>query len=136
MQVWGSAPLFAKYCGYSSIENSFLSLSISGALHALTGFFAVAGTYYTCHKGFYSGMGWNALSAALIAQSNPLAIIPVSLVLSWLYTSADRVALTQGFGFDISGIIQGVVLFSIAIPFTIDSIHTEKHTRQSAGDKK
>ena len=67
-------------------------------------------------------MGWNALSASLIVSSNPLALIPASLVLAWLYTSADRVALTQGFAFDIGGIVQGCVLFAIAIPFSIEKI--------------
>ena len=117
MQVWGKAPLFARYCGYSSAANTYLSLAVSGALHALTGFFAIAGTYYTCHKGFYANMGWNALNVALISASNPLAAIPTSLVLAWLFTSASRVSLTQGFSFDIAGIVQSVILFSIAIPF-------------------
>ena len=117
--IWGKAPLFAKYSGYSSWVNSFSTLCISGAFHAVTGFFAVAGTYYTCHKGFYSGMGWNALSTALIASGNPISILPAALVLSWIYTSADRVGLTQGFNFDISGIIQSCILFSIAIPFVV-----------------
>ncbi len=119
MQIWGSAPEFAEYCGYSARANNFFSLMISGALHGLTGFFAVCGTYYTCHKGFYANMGWNALSASLIVSSNPLSLIPVSLILSWLYTSADRVGLTQGFGFDISGIVSGCILFAIAIPFAV-----------------
>jgi len=129
MQVWGTAPLFARYCGYSRPLNTYGSLATSGALHALTGFFAVVGTYYTCHKGFYSGMGWNALSVALIAQSNPLMTIPSALLLAWLYTSADRVSLTQGFSFDVSGIIQGIILFSIAIPFTISKIKTTAHIK-------
>ncbi|MCR5724998.1 MAG: hypothetical protein K6G80_07930 [Treponema sp.] len=115
--IWGKAPLFARASGYSSTAASFGPLAVSGALHALTGFFAVCGTYYTCHKDFYVNMGWNGLSCALIVSARPLALIPSALVLSWLYTSAGRVALTQGFGFDISGIIQGVVLFAIAIPF-------------------
>ena len=129
ISIWGKAPLFAQYAGYSSFANTALSLSISGAMHALTGFFAVTGTYFTCHKGFYTSMGWNALSASLIVSSNSLALIPVSLVLSWLYTSATRVGLTQGFNFDISGIVQGVVLFTIAIPFSIDKIKQNKTLR-------
>lgn len=117
MQVWGKSKPFAIYCGYSSVENTTLSLGVTGALHALTGFIAVTGTYYTCHKGFYFGLGWNALSAALIAQSNPLLIIPSSIVLSWLYYSAGTVALTQGFGFDIQSLIEGIILFIVAFPF-------------------
>ena len=117
LRLWGTAPDFAKYCGYSTRANTYLTLAVSGALHSLTGFFAVTGTYYTCHKGFYTNMGWNALNVALISKSNPLAAIPVSLLLSWIFTSASRVSLTQGFGFDIAGIVQSVILFSIAIPF-------------------
>ena len=120
--IWGKAPLFARFCGYSSYKNTFTTLAISGALHALAGMVSICGTYYTCHKGFYSGMGWNALSASLIVSSNPLALIPASVVLAWLYTSAARVGLTQGFGFDISGIVQGCILFAIAIPFSIEKI--------------
>jgi simple sugar transport system permease protein len=116
MAIWGISEEFARYSGFSSKKNSYLSLYISGALHGLTGFFAVTGSYYTCHKDFYLGMGWNALNVTLLASSNPLLLIPFSLFLGWLYSSADRVALTQGFGFDISAIIQGVVLFTTAIP--------------------
>ena len=136
MQVWGTAPLFARYCGYSRQLNTYGSLALSGCFHALTGFLAVVGTYYTCHKGFYSGMGWNALSAALISQSNPLVLIPVSFILSWLYTSADRVSLTQGFAFDISGIIQGIILFSIAIPFTVQKIRQAKNITHNKAHSK
>lgn len=126
MKIWGQAPLFAKYCGYSPKANSYFSLAVSGALNSLTGFFAVCGTYYTCLKDFYAGLGWNALSTSLIASSNPIAIIPISFIISWLYTSCDRVSLTQGFSFDISGIIQGAVLFSIAAPLVIKKINIWK----------
>ena len=117
MQVWGTAPLFARFAGYSSAANSYASLAISGALHAMTGFFAITGCYYTCHKGFYANLGWNALNVALISSSNPLSVIPVSLMLAWIFTSASRVALTQGFDFDIAGIVQGIILFSVSLTY-------------------
>ena len=117
LTVWGKAPEFALYSGYSSKKVTYFTLTVSGALHALTGFLCVVGTYYTCHKGFANGMGWASLSASLIVSANPIALLFVSLVLGWLYTSADLVGLTQGFSFDISGIIQGFILFTIAVPF-------------------
>ncbi len=117
MQVWGTAPTFARFAGYSPAANSYSALAISGALHALTGFFAVTGCYYTCHKGFYLNMGWNALNVALISGSNPLTTIPVSLLLAWIFTSASRVSLTQGFDFDIAGIVQGIILFSVSLTY-------------------
>ena len=115
----GLANEFANYAGFPCVTYSTLSLTLSGALHSLAGYFAVTGTYYTCHKGFYMNMGWNALSAALIVHAEPSLLIPSSFLLAWLYSSADRVSLTQGFTFDISGIVQGCVLFAAAFSFVL-----------------
>lgn len=124
LRLWGISPAFATYAGLSSARTSYFVMFVSGAFHGLTAFFAVCGTYYTCYKGFYVNMGWNALSCALIVGSNPVALIPSALILSWLYTSAGRVDLTQGFGFDIAGIVQGVILFAIAIPFAVKKMRS------------
>lgn len=111
----GIAPEFGRYCGYNQKAMLFSSMAISGALHGLTGFLAVFGTYFTCHSGFYTGMGWNALTTALVASSNPIAIIPSALTLSWIFTSADKATLTGNFGFNFSALVQGIMLFSISI---------------------
>ncbi|QTQ13572.1 ABC transporter permease [Treponema parvum] len=124
LRIWGIAPEFARYCGYSEEKSMFLSLAASGAMHGLAGAIAVCGTYFTCHSGFYAGMGWNALSCALIAQSEPLLLIPASLILSWLYTSSGRVALMQEIQFDISSLIQGIILFCISFNYVARSRRT------------
>ncbi|QTQ12224.1 ABC transporter permease [Treponema parvum] len=124
LRIWGIAPEFARYCGYSEEKSMFLSLAASGAMHGLAGAIAVCGTYFTCHSGFYTGMGWNALSCALIAQSEPLLLIPASLILSWLYTSSGRVALMQEIQFDISSLIQGIILFCISFNYVARSRRT------------
>ncbi|MCK9169400.1 MAG: ABC transporter permease [Treponema sp.] len=117
LQITGISAEFADYCGYSRTKIMYGTLAAAGVLHGLTGFIAVTGTYYTCHSGFYSGLGWDALSCSLIAGSNPVALIPSSLILSCIFTSADRVALNYNSGFDISALIQGVMLSCIAIQY-------------------
>jgi len=116
LQLYGISPEFSKYSGIRQGQVLVPAALISGALHGAAGFFAVCGTYFTCHSGFYGGMGWSALSCAIIAKANPLAIIHVSAGLSWLTTSADRTALTSGLNFDLSGLIQAVVLIMTAMP--------------------
>jgi riboflavin transport system permease protein len=125
IQILGISPEFAHYCGYHENTMIYSSLLASGAFHGITGFIAVCGMYYTCHSGFYSGMGWNGLSCALIAGSNPAFLIPAGLLLSWLYTSASRVAFNQNFNFDITGLIQGIVLFTVSLHYM---------TRRTAND--
>ena len=114
--VLGVSPEFSKFAGFACPTLSMTSAFISGGMHGLCGAAAVLGTYFTCHQGFYTGSGWNAFSAALIAGANPLALIPSSLFMGFVTTYANRYALYNNFGFDISSLIQAVILFVIAFP--------------------
>ena len=122
--VWGISNEFAIYSGFSYRKNIYSVMAVDGVLHGLTGFAAVVGTYFTCHQSFSSGMGWNALTCALLANKNPLLVIPSGLFLSWLYTSSSRFSLVHNFGFDMAGIIQGIVIFVVAanVTFAEDGI--------------
>jgi len=114
--ILGTSPEFSRFAGFDCKKLSLSSALISGGLHGLAGVCAITGTYFTCHQGFYSGMGWNAFSAALIAGANPLALIPSSLIMGFMTTYANRYALFHNFGFDISSLIQAIILFLIAFP--------------------
>ena len=114
--ILGISPEFSRYAGFACRKLSMTSAILSGGLHGLAGAAAILGTYFTCHQGFYSGMGWNAFSAALIAGTNPLALIPSSFLMGFMTTYANRYALFHNFGFDISSLIQAVILFMIAFP--------------------
>lgn len=118
-RICGIAPEFALYSGFHLRSNKAAGLLLSGAFHGMTGFFAVTGTYYACQNGFYSGMGWNALTVALIAQSAPELLLPATLILSWLFTASDSLILTGDIGGGITEIIQAVVLLTITIRFAI-----------------
>ena len=112
--ILGTSPEFSRFAGFACKKLTLSSALLSGALHGLTGTAAILGTYFTCHQGFYTGMGWNAFSAALIAGANPLALIPSSFLMGFMITNANRYALFHNFGFDMSGLLQAVILFGIA----------------------
>ena len=116
LQILGITPEFAGFAGFKLNNLLYTSSVLSGGLHGLCGALAICGTYFTCHSGFYTGMGWNAFSAALIAGSNPLLLIPSSLFMGFITTYSNRYALYHNFGFDISSLIQAVILFIISFP--------------------
>ena len=116
LSIYGISPRFSKYSGLGLTKLSFSSAFISGGMHGLCGLLAIIGTYYTCHLGFFQGMGWNALSAALIAKANPLFLIPSSFFMAFITTYANKFALYNNLGFDISSIIQAVILLLISFP--------------------
>jgi len=115
ISIYGIAAEFSKYAGFSIKKIELSTALISGALNGITGFAAICGIYYSCHQGFYSGIGWNSLSVAIISKLNPFLIIPVSIFMSFAITLADNYALFHNFDFDVSGLIQGIIIFIIAI---------------------
>ena len=114
LRTLGVSPEFSRFAGFACPRLSLTSALISGALHGLAGAAAILGTYFTCHQGFYSGMGWNAFSAALIAGANPLLLIPSSIFMGLITTYSNKFAMYHNFGFDISGLLQAGILFVIA----------------------
>jgi len=113
LTITGTANQFAQYTGIKTTQLQGWALFASGALHGLTGFFAVTGAYYTCHSGFYSGMGWNALTVALIAARKPVFLAPSALLLAYLFTASNKAVLSGTLNFDLPGILQGSILFFI-----------------------
>ena len=115
--IFGVSREFALYSGFSEKAITFTSALTSGALHGLCGSFIVMGTYYTCHSGFYTGIGWTGLSAAMLGGSNPLFVIISSLFLGWVTAFTNSFSLHHNVGFDLGAIIQAIIMFCVAIPF-------------------
>ena len=120
--IFGISREFALYSGFSEKTITFTSAITSGALHGLCGAFIVLGTYYTCHSGFYNGIGWTGLSAAMLAGSNPIFIIISSIFLGAVTSFTNSFSLHHNVGFDLGAIIQAVIMFCVAIPVFKDRI--------------
>jgi len=114
--IKGVSESFSEFSGYNNSLMTCFSLGVSGGLLALTGAVTVCGTYYTCHSGFYAGIGWNSLSAALLCGGNPILLIPSSLFMSVITTYSNKYALLSNLGFDLSSLLQGIILFLISFP--------------------
>jgi simple sugar transport system permease protein len=109
-RIAGAAPGFARFGGMQPEKAWIPAMAVSGALAALAGFFAVAGTYGRCHAGFSGGLGWSAIAVALIARHRPLALLPAALVYGWLKSGSDSALLAAGLNLETSSLIQAAVL--------------------------
>ena len=115
--VSGTAPDFARYSGFPVGNVTVASMTLSGLFHGLTGFFAITGTWYMCHQSLSAGMGWSALAVALIARSNPIAVIPAAILYAWLDTASDMAFLSSNSGFDSTSIVQAIILLVVSARF-------------------
>lgn len=113
-EIAGKAPEFARFSGFPVARMTVLSMTLAGALHAITGYSAIRGTWYTCHQGFSGGMGWSALAVALIARKSLPALIPAAFFFSWLQTASTTATLASRFSFDPLSLIQAIIFLVIA----------------------
>ena len=121
-RISGAAPDFARFGGLDPEKAWIPAMFVSGALFALTGFFAVAGTYGRCHAGFTDGLGWSAIAVALISRNRPLALLPATLVLGWLYSGSGSALLAAGLNLETSSLIQAVVLLFVTMSFGLPAL--------------
>lgn len=131
--IYGVSPEFAKYAGIKENNIFYTASFISGGFNGLCGVAAICGTFYTCHLGFHANLGWNSLTACLIAFANPFLLIPSSIILALIVTSANNFALYNNFNFDIGGIIQGIIMFIIS--FSIFQSNKLFFLRNKNGEK-
>ena len=117
MRISGAAPGFARYSGMDPEKVWVPAMAASGALSALAGFFAVAGTYGRCHAGFSGGLGWSGIAVALIAGSRPLLLLPAALIFSWLKSGSDSALLAAGLNIETSFFLQAAVLLFATVRF-------------------
>ena len=117
IRVAGSNPMFARFAGFAPSRYWMPVMGASGALHGLAGFFAVAGTYGLCHRGFSGGIGWNGIAVALIARNNPMALIPSALAFAWLETGSSSALLSSGLSIETGTFIQAVVFLLVTARF-------------------
>jgi simple sugar transport system permease protein len=111
MRISGLNSTFARYGGVNTAKSNVLALFLSGSLYGIGGSMAIYGTYYATIKGFSTGMGWNGLAVALIARSQPQAIIPAAIFFAWIESGAYLAMQFSDVTIELASITQSVVFF-------------------------
>ena len=113
LRLMGRNRDFARYAGISTGFYALMPLALSGGLHGLAGALGVLGTQHALVQGFSAGWGWNGIAVALIARTNPWAVLPAALLLAFLDQASRTVVLQGQFPFQLSALFQAAILFFI-----------------------
>ncbi|MDD4596281.1 MAG: hypothetical protein PHQ30_06210, partial [Candidatus Izemoplasmatales bacterium] len=106
----------SKYSGINYRRNVIISMMISGALAGLAAaitYLAVLPDYLRPANKILS-IGFEGISVALIAQSNPLGIIFSGVLISYIKQGALTMQLL-GFDKEITNIVVAVIIYMIGI---------------------
>ncbi|MBA3945354.1 MAG: ABC transporter permease [Herpetosiphonaceae bacterium] len=112
----GSNPKAARYAGMSVTRSFVLTMFLSGALAGMAGVTQVLGVEYNVKSLFSSGYGFDSIAVALLAKSNPIAIIPAAIFWGALNNGKGLMQSETGAAIssDLIRIIQALVIMFVA----------------------
>ena len=125
LRIIGKNQRAARYLGINIRRNIVLALLLSGALSGLAGACEVTGISRRLQQGLSLGYGYTAIIVAWMAQLNPLAVIPVAILMAGLLVGGDQVQIMMGLPSSVGLVLQGMILF----PMLAGSLFTEFRLR-------
>jgi len=113
MQVGGLAPAAARYAGFSTRRALWTALLTSGALAGVAGAFEVTGPMGQLTPHVSNNYGFTAIIVAFVGRLHPLGCVAGSLLLSTFLIGGELAQSRIGLPAALSGVFQGVLLFSL-----------------------
>ena len=112
-QVGGLAPAAARYAGFSSRKALWVALLVSGGAAGLAGALEVAGPIGQLTPYIPSGYGFAAIIVAYVGRLHPVGMVFSAVLMSMFYIGGELAQSRLGLPKSITGVFQGLLLFSL-----------------------
>ena len=112
-QVGGLAPAAARYAGFSSRKALWTALIVSGGAAGLAGALEVAGPLGQLTPYVPAGYGFAAIIVAYVGRLHPVGMLFSAVLMSMFYIGGELAQSRMGLPKSITGVFQGLLLFSL-----------------------
>ena len=112
-QVGGLAPAAARYAGFSSRRALWTALLVSGGAAGLAGALEVAGPLGQLTPYVPAGYGFAAIIVAFVGRLHPVGMVFSAVLMSMFYIGGELAQSRMGLPKSITGVFQGLLLFSL-----------------------
>ena len=112
-QVGGLAPAAARYAGFSSRQALWVALLVSGGAAGLAGALEVAGPIGQLTPYVPAGYGFAAIIVAYVGRLHPVGMVFSAVLMSMFYIGGELAQSRLGLPKSITGVFQGLLLFSL-----------------------
>ena len=109
----------ARYAGISGTRMIVLAMAISAFLAGLGGVIETTGVVGRFEPGFNTGLGFDGITIALLARTNPLAVVPAALLLGAMDAGSSLMQARSSIEPEIISLIQAFILFLVAAPTVV-----------------
>ena len=111
----GANPEAARYAGMRPRRIIILTMAIAGGLGGLAGAGELLGVTHQTQSSFATTVGFDAIAVALLARSNPLAIIPAALLFGAMRAGAGQMQIQAGTPRELVDVLQAMILLVLVI---------------------
>jgi ABC-type uncharacterized transport system permease subunit len=112
-QVGGLAPAAARYAGFSSRRALWTALLVSGGAAGLAGALEVAGPIGQLTPYVPAGYGFAAIIVAFVGRLHPVGMVFSAVLMSMFYIGGELAQSRLGLPKSITGVFQGLLLFTL-----------------------
>jgi simple sugar transport system permease protein len=119
LRTVGQNPSAALYAGMSVRRVTIAAMVASGFLAGMGGAIETLGVVGRFEPGFNAGLGFTAITVALLARTNPLGVIPAALLIGAMEAGASRMQFDSGVSPDIIDVVQALILLFVAADMII-----------------
>jgi simple sugar transport system permease protein len=130
-RVIGLNPDAGRTAGMDVRKVTVLVLMLSGALAGLAGMASLSGTDYFMATGYGGGVGFNAITVALLGRNRPLGVFLGSLLFAAMITGGRSMQATTGIDLDLTTVIQAIIVFMVATPALVREVYRLRDSGRS-----
>lgn len=124
---------FANYGGVNRAKLLYQTMFMSGAIMAFAGAIEVLGLRFRYSDNMFgsSGYAWIGVTAALMANHNPIGILFSAIFLSAISTGSAAVQRNTSIPIEVSSMIQGTITLFVTVQFVVKRIKMRKSSETS-----
>jgi simple sugar transport system permease protein len=112
----------AHYAGIKVAQIIVLTMAFSGFLAGMGGAIETLGVIGRYQPGFNAGLGFDGITIALLAKTNPLGVIPAAILIGAMQAGGSQMQFDAGVRFQIVDIIQALILFFVSADLIVRKI--------------
>ncbi|APW41943.1 ABC transporter permease [Rhodoferax saidenbachensis] len=113
LQVGGLAPAASRYAGFSSRRALWTALLVSGGMAGLAGALEVAGPIGQLTPYVPAGYGFAAIIVAYVGRLHPVGMVFSAVLMSMFYIGGELAQSRLGLPKSLTGVFQGLLLFTL-----------------------
>ena len=133
LRAAGANPAAALTAGIDVRRATVVAMTLSGALAGLAGAGQVLGLQFSLAPGFSGGLGFAAITLALVGRASPVGVVLAALLFGALNAGGLNMQAVTATPIDIVTVIQSLIVIFVAAPALVRAIYRLRPARTEAG---